>query len=107
MHDELRERGVEFPAFERQRLSRRTLRAHPGMARVNGRDERLGGIDGRHAFGAEPIDEHSCQRPWTASDIENPLTRSDAREVGEHRRERDREAPHEAVIGLGCDDETH
>ena len=53
--DELRERGVELVVGERQLLGRRALDRDSRVAFPDGVDERLGWIDGRDGFLAEPM----------------------------------------------------
>jgi hypothetical protein len=77
MHNELRERGIELPISERQRLCRRALRPHARVARPHRGDERLRGIDRRHGCRADAIAEDRRQRPRATPNIEDPLTHSD------------------------------
>ena len=105
MDDELRERGVELLVGERQLLGRRALDRDSRVAFADGVDERLGRIDGRHGFLAEPLDQLRRQRTRSAADVEHAAFRPC--EVGEQRRQRHRVPAHEPVVRLGGDGEGH
>ena len=87
MHDELRERGVEGAVVERQALGRGLPDVDAGVPLPRGGHERLGRLDRRDVPGIEPPQQLGRERAGPAADVEHPLLRSHAGEVGELRRE--------------------
>ena len=107
MHDELGDGSVEVAIGERQLLCGRLADVDSGVALARRGHEWLGRVDGGHALGAQPGDELAGQRPRPAPNVEHPLPRRHAREVGHLRRKRGRVAPHEPVVCVRADGKAH
>ena len=105
--DELRQRGVELVVGEGQLFGRRLLDGDAGMPLARGCDERLRRVDGRHLGRSEQAHELRRQRTRPAADVQHALPGANARQRGQLRREPDRVAAHEPVVGLGGDCERH
>ena len=81
MEDELRERPVELPVVERQRLGRPDPDVGAGDALAALLDERLRRIHAGDLVGADDVGEHARQRARAAADVEHALARARRRDA--------------------------
>ena len=96
--DELRERGVEAVVGERQLLCPRLVHLDLREARAQRPGEVRRRLDRDH--GRAACQQLARQRAGPGADIEHAVSIAHAGEVREQRREPDRVAAHEIVIGL-------
>jgi hypothetical protein len=105
--DELRKRRVELSVGERQLLRGRPPHVNAGMALAGGVDELLRWIHGGDVRRADALHELARQRSGATADVDHTLSRAHAGHIGQLRRQQDGVPPHEAVIGLCSDGESH
>src|SRR5262249_46147183 len=101
--DELGERGVECALREGEALGRGAFDRRARHAVAKREDEVLGRVDRRHRPGPDAPSKLDRERPGPGTDVHDALSRLDAPQVGERRRQVPRVAPHEGVVRLGRD----
>ena len=108
LNNQLRERGIERPIFERQRLRHRPLNSGSRHAIPGGRHG-TPPRDRRRIPDAEPnrpTSSHAKSSRATA-DIKHAVAVHKPREIDEHRCQGRRVSPHETVVLLGTRHEAH
>ncbi len=92
---------------EWQLLGRGLADVDARVAQTRGRNERLGGIDARDRCRPEASDEFTRERAGTAADVKDPGAGRHVGEIGQQWCERPGPSPHELVVRVGGDVETH